>query len=81
MQTEKKTNEDWVRSLSRKDLAGLLIRKKTEPDFDEGIDGEMHQCGESDFYITSDGLEFWEDYESALEHECWWLAQEPIVCG
>lgn len=82
MQETRKTNEDWLRSLPRKDLAALLIGTTEEPDYDEGIDGEWYECGTIKYYVTSDGLMFWyDDYESALQHECWWLAQDAVVCG
>lgn len=71
------TNEDKIRSLSRKDLAALLIHKKYYEDIDYNWDEEPFSCGIMFNYITSDGLEFDDlDYKAALQHECWWLAQE-----
>ena len=69
------TNEEWVKSLTRKRLAELLIREKVEPDYDEGIDGEIYYLRDITCYVTSDGMQFYEDYDGAIEHECWWLAQ------
>lgn len=70
------TNESYVKSLPRKQLAAMLISQRTEPDYDEDIYGEWCECGSSTYYVTSDGQEFCEDYDSALEHQCWWLAQQ-----
>ena len=69
------TNEEYIKSLSRKALAELLIRTEERPDYDEGLDGDWHYIGNETYYITSDGEEVWDDWESALEHECWRLAQ------
>ena len=69
------TNEEYIKSLSRKALAELLIKTEERPDYDEGLDGEWDFIGTMTYYVTSDGEEFWDDWESALEHECWWLAQ------
>lgn len=70
------TNEETIKHLTRKHLAELLIKVEQRPDYDEGFDGEWHYIGDQTYYITSDGQEFWDDYDSALEHECWWLAQK-----
>ena len=70
------TNEEFVKRLPRKSLAELLIVCHSEPEYDKGFDGEWYQCGARDYYRTSDGLEFCEDYDDALQHECWWLAQQ-----
>ena len=72
------TNEEFLKHLTRKHFAELLIKTEQRPDYDEGLDGEWHYIGDQTFYITSDGQEFWEDYDSALEHECWWLAQDAL---
>ena len=70
------TNDQYIRQLPRRQFAEQLIKEVAEPDYDEGLDGEMYECGTYTFFITSDGERFWEDYESAIEHECWWLAQQ-----
>lgn len=70
------TNEETIKHLTRKHLAELLIKVEQRPDYDEGFDGEWHYIGDQTYYITSDGQEFWDDYDSALEHECRWLAQK-----
>lgn len=73
------TNEEYIHSLPRRHLAELLIRTEQRPDYDEDIFGEWDYIGNKTYYITSDGQEFWEDWDSALEHECWWLAQDSSV--
>lgn len=70
------TNEEYIKSLPRKDLAALLIKTEERPDYDEGLDGDWHYIGNKTYYLTSDGEEFGDDWKSALEHECWWLAQK-----
>lgn len=75
------TNEDIIRSLPLKELARLLIHTKYQEDwldtYGEDGDDESVLWGFNIIYVTSDGYEFCEeDFESALEHECRWLAQE-----
>lgn len=69
------TNDQYVRQLPRRQLADLLIKVVEEPDYDEDHDGEMRWCRNYTVYISSDGQRFWDDYEGAPYHECWWLAQ------
>ena len=72
----KNTNEYAIRRLwSRRQLAEALVQwhqeETTNYDWDENlIPGYME-----DYYTTSDKQEF-SDYEEAVEHELWWLAQE-----
>lgn len=69
------TNEDYIKSLPRKELATILINASEVPDYgdcDDHWDIPFMQT----VHVTSDRMEFWDDYEGALEHECWWLAQE-----
>jgi len=71
------TNEDYIKSLPRKELAIALINTSEVPDYYDDYDED--NCGLPIFrtvHVTSDRMEFWDDYEGALEHECWWLAQE-----
>ena len=56
----------------------MLVVSHELPDYDEGIDGEWYQCGSVTVYITSDGVRFFEDYEGAVQHECWWLAHQKV---
>lgn len=69
------TNEDYIKSLPRKELATMLINTSEVPDY-----GDHDDCWDIPFmqtlHVTSDRMEFWDDYEGSLEHECWWLAQE-----
>lgn len=70
------TNEEYIRKrITRQELALLLIQVEDEDVYDEDIDGERRPCGKETYYITSDGQRYWEDYNGALQHECWWLAQ------
>lgn len=69
------TNEEYIKSLDRKSLAIALIKTTEVPDYgdpDDSWDIPFMQT----IYVTSDRMEFWDDYEGAIEHECWWLAQE-----
>lgn len=70
------TNEQWIKQLGRKELAERLIKSKTEPDYDYDYDDNIYCCGEFTVYVTSDGFDFCEDFDGALQHQCWWLAQE-----
>lgn len=70
------TNEEVIRRLPTEELAKLLIKTDSEPDYDENFDGEMTYCGDEVFYVTSDGEQWGKDYYyDALQHECWWLKQ------
>lgn len=67
------TNEEYIKSLPRKELAAVLINVTEVPDYID-YDGRVPLFYTA--YVTSDRMEFFDDYEGALEHECWWLAQE-----
>ena len=69
------TNEDYIKSLDRKNLAIALINTSEVPDYGDSDDSWDIPFMQT-VYVTSDRMEFWDDYEGALEHECWWLAQE-----
>ena len=70
------TNEEYIKSLPRKQLAIRLIRIVTEPDYDYDWEENIFVRGTLTYYYTSDGSRYCEDFDSALEHECWWLAQQ-----
>ncbi len=70
------TNEQWIKQLGRKELAERLIKSSYREDWDYDYDEEPFFWGIQEVYITSDGCEFVEDYDAALQQECWWLAQE-----
>ena len=70
------TNEQVIKLLPRKKLAEMLINQHEELEWDEDYDGDAYIYGSSTWYKTSDGEDYYEDYDSALQHECWWLAQE-----
>ena len=76
------TNEQMIRSLSLRELASLVIRREYEEDIDYDWDENPFSWGIRTILVTSDGRRFDEhDYEYALEHECWWLQQEAVVCS
>ena len=71
------TNEQYIKSLSRKDLASILIQEGYREDWDYDYDEEPFFRGCETILITSDGTIYDElNLKEALEHECWWLAQE-----
>jgi len=69
------TNEDYIKFLPHKELAAMLINTSEVPDYGDDDDGWDIPFMRT-VHVTSDRMEFLEDYEGALEHECWWLAQE-----
>lgn len=69
------TNEEYIKSLPRKELAIALINTSEVPDYGDDDDGWDIPFMRT-VHVTSDRMEFFDDYEGALEHECWWLAQE-----
>lgn len=76
------TNEQILRSLPLEDFASLLIRHTYEEDMDYDWDENPFSWGIRTILITSDGSRFYEDgYETALDHECWWLTQEAKILG
>lgn len=68
------TNEDYIKSLDRKNLAMALINTSEVPDYGDDDDGWDLPFMRT-MHVTSDRMEF-DNYEAALEHECRWLAQE-----
>lgn len=76
------TNGEIIRSLPLRDLASLIILREYEEDIDYDWDEEPFSWGIKTYLVTSDGTQFDEyDYDIALEHECWWLQQEAVVCA
>ena len=72
----KRTNEYAIRNLwPAQRLASALIGHRMEDDWGYGCDDEWYVCGSYDVYTTSDGEEFG-DFDDAVDHELWWLAQE-----
>ena len=69
------TNEEYIKSLPRKELAIALINTSEVPDYGDDDDGWDIPFMRT-VHVTSDRMEFFNDYEGALEHECCWLAQE-----
>ena len=72
----KNTNEYAVRHLwSTRQLAEALVQWHREETTDYDWDENPIPGFPEDFYTTSDNQEF-SDYDEAVEHELWWLAQE-----
>ena len=69
------TNEDYVRSMPRRELAIMLVNIEEQEDYGDPDDDWVLPFYRT-IYVTSDRMEFDEDYDAAIEHECWWLAQE-----
>ena len=69
------TNEAMIRSLSTRQLAEMLIRYEERTSVEYDWDENPIEGYQEDHYITSDGEDFY-FYDSALEHERWWLKQE-----
>ena len=69
------TNEDYIKSLPRKELAIALISTTDVPEYEDDDCFDIVAFTHT-LHVTSDRMEFWDDYDAALEHECWWLAQE-----
>jgi hypothetical protein len=62
-----------------KRLAGATVQFHTEESWDEGMDGNWWMCGTMDYYVTTDGTQFWESYEEAVEHQLRWLLSTEDV--
>ena len=56
-------------------LAEELVAYHEETDYDEGMNGEWEECGTTDYYIASDGEQFYDNMD-AIEHEVDWLLKE-----
>lgn len=69
------SNRMWLQSLTDRELAERLINCSEEPDYTYNYDEELELWGFIDVYTTSDGSKF-DDLDSAIEHETWWLSQE-----
>ena len=68
------SNRRFINSLPNRKLAELLINCSERPDFDYNYEDELEWCGSIDVFTTSDGCVF-NDMESAIDHETWWLDQ------
>ena len=68
-------NHQFIRQLRVKDLAPLLIRSRTVPDWDEGLDGEYYVCGDYTEYILPNGLTTLSP-EDAIHYTIDWLNSE-----
>ena len=73
------TYEQAIHNLPLRDFASIVLRRKYVEDIDYDWEEEPFSWGYKTYYVTLDGLEFDEDdYEAALDHECWCLQQEPM---
>lgn len=68
------SNRRFINSLPNREFAELTINHREEPDYDYDYEDEIYQSGYFDVFTTSDGSEF-NDMESAVDHEVWWLDQ------
>ena len=62
------TNEQYIRSLSRKDLASILIKESAREDWDYDYEEEPFFWGCKTIFRTSDGVEFDEYIRDLLEY-------------
>jgi len=71
------TNEAYIRkNITTEELAQVLLYHRNDKEIDYDWDEEPYLSGLIDVYVTSDGKEFRDDFDSAIEHELWWLGQE-----
>lgn len=68
-------NRMWLQSLTDRELAERMVSCSQEPDYSYNYDEELELWGFIDVYTTSDGSKF-DDLDSAIEYETWWLRQE-----
>lgn len=67
-------NLEYIRSLSLKEFAGLLVHPHHDITIDEDYNGEPMGL-DNDGYITPDGSWYW-DFESARRNVIAWFNQE-----
>ena len=68
------SNRRYINSLPNRKFAELTVSYSEKPDFDYNYDDELEWCGTIDVWTASDGTQF-NDLESAIDHETWWLGQ------
>ena len=68
------SNRRFINNLPNRKLAELTINYSEKPDYTYNYDEELELWGFIDVFTTSDGSEF-DDMESAIDHETWWLDQ------
>ena len=73
------TNLEKLRSLSAEDLAPLLVECHSEETEDYDWDDNPIAGPTIDVYVTTDGSKYWDDEDSAIEHEIEWLKQEEKI--
>lgn len=69
-----KSNRRYINELPNRRLAERLVSCSQQPDYVYNYDEELELWGFIDVYTTSDGSKF-DDLESAIKYETWWLNQ------
>lgn len=72
------TFKEYLFTLPDRELADYLVTTNTELDYDYDSDDNLYCYGESYYYVTTDGLEFWY-HDEAIEHQTELLAGEYII--
>lgn len=62
------TLREKIKQMSDRELAEMLIQVKTEIDYDYDMDDELYECGEIDFYVTTNNNKFC-IYDNAIQHQ------------
>lgn len=68
------SNRRFINSLPNRKFAELTINFSEKPDYVYNYDEEPELWGTIDVFTTSDGTEF-DNMQSAIDHETWWLDQ------
>lgn len=64
------TLREHLFSLPDKELADYLITTVSEPEYDYDYDENMYYAGDTTWFQTTDGQQFWyNEYEEAIEHQ------------
>ena len=68
------SNRRYINSLPNRKFAEFTVSYSEKPDYDYNYEDELEWCGTIDVWTTSDGTHF-NDLESAIDYETWWLDQ------
>lgn len=74
------TLKEKIKQMSDRELAEMLIQVKTEIDYDYDMDDELYECGEIDFYVTTNNDSYY-DYNDAIQHQIALLDMELDLLG
>ncbi len=69
------TNADRIRSMMDEELAEISVYCTTEPDYDEGLDGEWRECGEFEIWHSVFTADTYGSEEDAIAYTLDWLKQ------